>query len=164
MGNPYLYVFHVRFRDPENELGSPSDYMGVIGQWIIGPNGEKTHIESGALTPAKLDAAGYKLPDIIDAVNLALSKDLEAAKIEIFSVKNDNDALRADLSAQTKLAKDNALAAKQNADVATAIDQQRLAVIADAATQAEAASAKLAEAQAIIVQQAAEIDRLKAKP
>jgi hypothetical protein len=106
-GNPYLYIFHVRLRDPENELGAQSDYMGVIGQWQDKPGGGKNHIESDALSPALLDQLGYTLPEIHRQINLALVRDLDGAEARSASL---SVALDAEKTKTAQLEKDLAAA------------------------------------------------------
>lgn len=133
MGNPYLYVLHIRLRDPENEPGNESDYMGVVGQWVDNPSGGKTHVEGAALTPGQLDSLGFKLPEIHQAINVSLSRDLDAMTSAKAIVEADLEKEVAASKALRKVNQGMEAAFTEHVKLAQAVAKDNEALIAELA-------------------------------
>ncbi|TNC14935.1 hypothetical protein FF100_04995 [Methylobacterium terricola] len=156
MDQPFLYEFLYRGR-PAGSAEAPAWHV-ILGQYVTLPGASNPQFtDSGALTPAQAEAAGYPLATVLAGIDAAALAGRDAALAEAEAARQERDAATADAAVArgerdaatadtAKARQDQEAAAAQAAEALTRITSERDAALADAAAARQDRDAAMATA------------------
>ena len=94
----YVYEFLYRGRAPDSK--DAPDYHVILAHDDVdrfSPSGERRTTTSLALTPARAEALGHPLPEVIKSINTALAGENEELRQRVAELESQTSALSLDV-------------------------------------------------------------------